>query len=1364
MAQDPNIDLVSCYIPPLVVEQVAADPTPVANARSDRFHAAVMLADITGFTPLAEKLARKGAIGAEELSSVLNAYFTQLVGLITEHGGSVVKFAGDALTALWPARGEGLAQATLRAAQCALLIQQRLNAFAAAPDTTLSLCVSVSAGPVAAMTVGGVLDRWEFLVAGKPVIETRKDIDFSSPGHAVISRHAWGMIQESCVAGPAGEDCLSIVGIKNGVSPRPWRAPELKAEAAMALWAYLPGAIRHRIAAGQTEWLAELRRVTVMFVNVPELDEGSPAALAQAQTVMVPLQNALYRYEGSVDKLSMDFAGLTMIAALGLPPLSHEDDAVRAVLAAVEMRAKLKELGLGSNIGITTGRAFCGAVGSAARREYTMIGDTVNLAARLMQASDGLILCDGETYQSCQARIEFAPLERIRVKGKADPIAVYSPRGEKRSSRKAGTLVGRIEERKMIAGQLEGLRAGGGGGVLIFEGEAGIGKSVLVANAVLQASSHGLPVFAGAADAVEIATSYHAFKAVIGAALDLPPGSDRETQRQLVHEALSGNARFLELAPLLNDVLGLEFPENELTSRMPAEGRADATRELLIHLFERAASRGPIVVLIEDAQWLDSSSRKLLVHLRQRVQPLLLVIAARPQDHPSEEWEALVAAAGRFLLRLKPLPQGAAVELVCQQLGVAQLAQPIIEFLTERAEGHPFFSEELAYALRDAGLIVVEGRKCRVAPNAGNLKELKFPETLQGVITARIDNLAPPEQLAIKVASVVGRIFLVPHVLEIYPVDQDRPIVPACVRKLARLDLTPPHAQERDLSYMFKHIITQEVAYGLMVFSQRRTLHRKYAEALEARAGADLPALCPLLAHHWREAGSADKAIHYFERAGVLASGRFANREAIHFFESAIALDRAADAKVEALRRARWHRRLAEAQLHLGLTEECSANNAEAFRLMGKPVPGRRAVGLLLLREALRQCWRRCRGQEPAAASPANQADLVELTLLGKELSRMAYHQDNVPLMVYGSLFGLNTAERAGHSSSLAELYVAVGCVAAAIPGLGRVAERYCGRALAAASQDSDPSSRAWVEEIVGVCHMGWGNWDQLERLVAPARQVQERFGHRRLVEECLLTHAYMKFFTGDFNASRSLFDEMRASAQRRGDRQSEGWANLGLARNSLALGEHETALQILAAADSFERDKLSRAEFLGIAALAHTRSGDLPKGAELAAEALKLIGAGPPATPTTLPAAGFVAEVFLRPELDGRAALKRVVRSLRAYARVFPVARPRLALVRGGVALREGRPRHAARLFKAALDEARSRRMLFEEGLAHLHLARSGAGAGHAGAAAGIFARCGAAHELALARGADRQFYEENKGRGIGRGRGGDDRSVVVE
>ena len=373
-------------------------------------------------------------------------------------------------------------------------MQQSLHGGEFAARAQLSVRIAVGSGQVSVAHLGGVRGRWELVVGGPAVVQACAAEQLARPGDVVLSPDAYDVLLHICTGeqvrlGAGGRSALRLASIRPPTSAAPPVRRVGAVEAAgPALRGYVPAAVTARLAAGQSAWISELRPVSVLFLRLPGLDDISSDTLEQAQKLVGEVQEALYEYEGSVNKLGVDDKGATLVAAFGLPPVAHEDDPVRAVQAALGIQARLQPRGLRPALGLATGRVFCGSVGSSQRREYTMIGGVVNLAARLMQAANDELVCDAATRQATKAKLAFEALPPRRLKGWAQPVAVFRPRGQSLARPPSGSLVGRAREQDLLTQRLIGLQQGQGGTVLV-EGEAGIGKSRLVGGLVEQAAA-----------------------------------------------------------------------------------------------------------------------------------------------------------------------------------------------------------------------------------------------------------------------------------------------------------------------------------------------------------------------------------------------------------------------------------------------------------------------------------------------------------------------------------------------------------------------------------------------------------------------------------------------------------------------------------------------------------------------------------------------------------------------------------------------------------------------------------------------------------------------------------------------------------
>jgi class 3 adenylate cyclase/tetratricopeptide (TPR) repeat protein len=1320
-----DAEALASFLPQRLVRRLAEAPEGAGRPHADRMTGALLLADISGFTAITERLAERGPGGAEELRGLLDGAFQPLLELIAGTGGDVLKFAGDALLACWPAPGgdlgeRRLAAATAEAAGCAQAMQAALERYAAAERLPLALRIGVGAGEVVVLDVGGERERRELLVAGAAVPQTTDAAGRAMPGQVRLSEAAMRLLARD------------LDGQARQRTPRAAAAGAGEPAARAAdLAPYLPRAMLASMVAGHEEWLAELRQITVVFANLPDLDHR--AGLDEAQEVMAALQGALYRYEGSINKLSVDEKGTTLVAALGLPPLAHEDDPARGVQAAVAMCQALAAGGRRVAAGVTTGRAFCGTVGSRSRREYTMLGGVVNLAARLMQEAGSGVLCDAATARAARAALAFEALPPVRVKGRADPVPVYRPgrpgpgrpgRGPEPVAR--APLVGREGERARLAGALGRLTAGAAGRtqVLVLEGEAGAGKSRLVAELVDQALAAGVPVLSGAGDAVERNTPWHPWRELFGG---LPPfdGADRAERRRLVLELLGPDPEGRDLAPLLNPVLGLELPETAASAELSGQGRAGRTRDLLVRLLRAAVGETPTVLVIEDAHWLDSASTGLALALSREHLPLLLVVATRPPGETGTLTDDLGWAAYRRLLRapdlellvLDRLSSDAVRDLVGQRLGATSVPDALARLVESKAEGNPLFTEELTSALREAELVRVVGGRVELASEVADVLDRRMPHTVHGAITSRIDRLSPTQQLTVKVASVIGRVFAVVILREVHPLREAvARTLTADLTAIERANLTVLETPEPDLSYLFKHVITQEAAYNLMLLSQRRALHRSVAEWYERSGGGDLA----VLAHHWRLAEVPDKAIHYLERAGAEALREGAYAEAVRYFTTLLEVDdgvhpdpaggdrRPGTPDAHAIRRARWEHQLGDAYLGLGQLAPEQEHLHAALALLGRrtPASGRRLPGKLAW-QAGQQLRNRVWPRPLVAASPEARSALEEAAEVYERLFLVDYHASRRAQTVHQAVKGLNLAEAAGSRSAEARLAGAF-AVGAGLLARHRLARAYLRRAFAALEGTDDPSARAGVLQSAALYEVGVGRWPVVREHLEEAAGIVGRLGDPRRQAEIAGLGIWERYFQGELAAVRPLLAELDRIGRHSGDAQVRAWAVAGHAVIGLRTGD-------LAEASATLRRRPAPAPQAMLALL----EGDRAMATEALRRALEQ-AALPPIKCYWFDLYAMSAEVALALWLDRRgrdggdtgpwrAMAAQAVGYLGRYARVFPIGRPRALLHRGLLAWTAGRAGAARRDWQAALAAAERLGMRYEQALALDMLGRHG-------------------------------------------------------
>ena len=660
--------------------------------------------------------------------------------------------------------------------------------------------------------------------------------------------------------------------------------------------AYTPKHLAEKILTSKAALEGERKQVTVLFADL----KGSMELLAdrdpeEARKLLDPvlehMMEAVHRYEGTVNQVMGDG-----IMALFGAPLAHEDHAVRACYAALRMKESLKRYAddtrrshgveVQIRVGLNSGEVVVRSVGSDLRMDYTAVGQTTHLAARMEQlAPPGTVRLTSETVRLAEGYVEVRSLGPIPVKGLPDPIELFelTGAGTARTRLQAAALrgltrfVGRdaeVEHLRRVLGQA----SAGRGQVVAIVGEAGVGKSRLTYEFTHSHRVQDWLILEAPSLSYGKATSYLPV-------IDLLKGyfkiGDRDHHREMREKVLGrvlGLDRALE--PLLSPLLALlDVPiEDPAWQNLDPPQRRQRTLDAVKRLLLRECQGQPLLVVFEDLHWIDGETQALLDSLVDSLGSarLLLLVNYRPEyEH---RWGSKTAYSQ---LRLDSLPAESAFELLAALLGPDPGLTPLTQMLVKR--GNPFFLEETVRTLVETGALAGERGAYRLTRP---VEALQVPSRVQTILAARIDRLPAEEKRLLQAAAVIGK--NVPHPILAGIAEQSEGALRRGLEHLQEAEFLYETQLFPDLEYTFKHALTHEVASAGLLGERRRALHAAVTATIERRHADRLVEHVERLAHHARQGEVWDKAVRYLRQAGTKVFLRSANREAATCFEQAL--------------------------------------------------------------------------------------------------------------------------------------------------------------------------------------------------------------------------------------------------------------------------------------------------------------------------------------------------------------------------------------------------------------------------------------------------------------------------------------------
>jgi len=872
----------------------------------DRTLGAALFADISGFTPLTEALVRElGAQrGAEELTVYLNQVYDALIDELHRWGGSAIAFAGDAVTC-WFDGDDGL-----RTTACALAMQKAMGSFAAVETPAgsiveLSMKTSVAVGPARRFLVGDPQSRVIDALAGVTLEELAAGEHEGKTGEVILTPCALGALQDLVTIKEfrkAEDGSIFAVLDELLVHPEPPQLPELDVqklnEEEVRTWLLRP--VYRRLNRGMGDFLAEIRPTVAVFVRFSGIDyDGDDAAGEKLDALIRAMQVIVDRYEGTLLDLNIGDKGSYLYINFGAP-LAHENNTTRAASAALELRDLPQQLPFLEHvqIGISSGRMRAGAYGGKAHRTYGVLGDAVNLAARLMMAcKPGEVLVSMNVQEEIAHLFEWEILAPIRVKGKSEPVPVamlkaIQPRVGMHlpHNDESEPLVGRDEEIAHL-GQIMDQVLGGKGQIVSLVGDAGLGKSRLVARALAMAQERGFTVFGGEAESHGVNSSYLVWHPIWRGIFGLDPTQSKEAQIRTLRRAVERiDSNTIQRIPVLGPAFQLAIDDNELTAGFDAKLRKSLLEGMLVDSLAVKAKDLPFVLVLEDCHWMDVLSHDLLDEIARSISssPVLIILTSRDLEMEEARGKQLSTLPYYTNLELRPLAQKDLAKLaqfkldqVSTSVRDPETARTLALRIAQQADGNPFYLEELVNYVASQAMDTID-------PN--ELSSLDLPTSLQGLVLSRLDQLTERPKSLLKVASVIGRVFHASWLEGIYPDIGALTDITQDLQLLNHQKFTAYDPAEGEDSYFFRNMITRSVIYDSLLHKIRTTLHEQMGQFLEATYQGESDQYLDLLAYHYDHSQNVEKKRYYLRRAGEFAQRSYANEAAIEYFHKVLPL------------------------------------------------------------------------------------------------------------------------------------------------------------------------------------------------------------------------------------------------------------------------------------------------------------------------------------------------------------------------------------------------------------------------------------------------------------------------------------------
>ncbi len=1194
-------ELLRPYVPRLVIDWLRTDP----DALHRELEASLVFVDISGFTALTERLARKGKVGAELMRDTLDGVFTALLDEAYDWGAGLLKWGGDAL--LLSFDGPSHAWRACRAAWEMQRTIDRVGRLQVSGGTiTLRMSVGIGTGRYHFFMTGSV--HRELLIAGPAMTETLTMEAIADAGEIGISPTLAALLHPSWV-GPQ-KDGITLLGAPPEIDRE--RAPNVGDVRGLDIASCIPVAARAHVLLRKSE--PEHRTITAAFIDMVDtdriLEERGPEALGRGlDERMRAIQETALEYEVPFYETDVGKSSVKALLTAGAPSSTgHDEERMLRTLRQVMDRPGLVPM----RIGVNTGKVFTGDFGPPYRRAYRVFGDAINTAARVTsKAEPGQILSTEIVLDRSRTIFATTPIPPFAAKGKAEPVraSIVGPAtGVKASHRGGQALIGRDREIETLMVAIERAR-GSAGTIVEIIGEPGIGKTRIVEE--LAARSPDFRLVHARCEEYEASTPYFAFRSIVRDVI----GLDGDADTDVVSEALRAEIQRIDPSlepwtPLLGILLGLDMPDTPETAALDERFLRERLAEVAIRFMGTSLSGAATIFLIEDIDHLDEASHDLLLRLAQAAADRRQVLIVTREGSAAPFAPADRGLPEMISLELGPLAKVDLLAIVDASTEHAPLPRHVVEEVARRSGGNALFLFELINAVRATG----------------SLESL--PDSIESMIAAEIDRLTPTDRTILRYAAVLGSSF--DPALLAQAVSDDVDLGADVWTRLAGLVI-----REATGAVRFRNTLVRDAAYEGLPYRRRRVLHGRVGEAIEAQAGMSLEEEIGTLALHYVEAQRWDKAWIYSRKAADRALGMYANVEAVRSYEAALTAGRrlrgvtradlaAIQERIGDVRYNLYQPDLADTAYKAarGLIE---GDPAGAARLALKQAKQSTSVGRYPL--ALRRMTRALRALDGVAGDAAGAARARLFVWYGWT----RFLQNRTAEAIAWCRRGADEAQRAGADDALAYAYQLLD---AALTEHGEIDQATNSRlALQIYERLGDLAQQAITLNNMGVIAKERSDWSESRHLYDRAQVLFEATGDRGQESMAKYNIAEILSDQGHAEEAAALLREVIRVWRASGAETDVAEARRELARAMARSGHGEAALSLLAEARATQE--------------AHSLPGEVLATDARTAEVLAMAGRSTDAL--------RLAEQTLRvvDGVDGRAVVAPTLHRVRGWARL---------------------------------------------------------------------------------------------------------------